>query len=493
MQKKESLATKTISGIIWMSFGKGSQAILQFVVLIVLARLLSPYDFGIMNAALVIISFASIFSMIGVGPAIIQRSNLNEFHIRTGFTITIIIGALFTIMMYIFSSFIAKFFNMQELSVVLKVLSSVFIIHGFGVVAESLIQRNLKFKLYVRITIVSYLIYAVIGIIHSLLGFNYWSLVIAYLSQSLAQTILLILTQRHNMKILIHWRSLKELFYFGGGFTLARISNEIALQADNLVVGKGLGAESLGLYSRAYQLMIMPANLFGQVIDKVLFPAMSQIQSNQDKLTFSFRMGLAAVSLLTIPTSVFLFIFSKEIVLILFGEKWLELSPILQVLSLGLLFRTGYKISDSVAKATGAVYKRAWRQIIYATAVFAGSLIGLKWGLIGVSYGVLVAIIINYLLMTNLSLQYINISILEIIKIHIPALIISIIAFLTIYGVKILANFLALSNLLIMIISCILFVLVILIIVKVNGKRLLGYEIHWLLSLIFSKFNKNNI
>src|SRR5699024_11672517 len=105
--------------------------------------------------------------------------------------------------------------------------------------------------------------------------------------------------ENHSMKFSLHKESAKELLFFGGGYTIARISNQFALQADNLVVGKWLGANALGLYSRAYQLMVMPANLFGQVMDKVMFPIMSQIQNKQEQLLQSYRIGITAIAFFT--------------------------------------------------------------------------------------------------------------------------------------------------------------------------------------------------
>src|SRR5699024_3306934 len=127
---------------------------------------------------------------------------------------------------------------------------------------------------------------------------------------------------------------------------------------------------------------------------------------------------------------------SREIVYLLFGSKWLSLVPALQVLSLGLLFRTGYKISDSLARATGAVYRRAWRQIVYAVLVVTGSWIGHHWGITGVAAGVLFAIFINYALMTNLSMKFIDLTFFDIIKSHIPGLIMGLLVLLSVFIVN---------------------------------------------------------
>src|SRR5690625_2704445 len=295
MENRNSLASKTIIGMFWMMSSKGAEAILQFIVLIVLARLLTPSDFGVINAAIVVISFTTVFSMIGVGPALIQRTDLTENHIRTGFTITLMLSVIFSLLMFFGSPIIAAFFKMDELIVILKAMSIIFILKGIGIVSESLLQKKLRFKIFAIFSVLSYFIFGLTGVVFALFEFNYWSLVIAHLSQSFVQTLMLVLSERHNMRLQLQWDSAKELLFFGGGFTVARISNQVALQADNLVVGRWLGANALGLYSRAYQLMVMPTNLFGQVIDKVLFPAMAQIQSEKDKLTSSFRLGTSIV------------------------------------------------------------------------------------------------------------------------------------------------------------------------------------------------------
>ncbi|MCJ7840676.1 lipopolysaccharide biosynthesis protein [Lederbergia sp. NSJ-179] len=477
MTKNSTLTEKTFNGLFWMFSGKGFQAVFQFIVTIVLARLLTPNDFGVVSAATVVITFTTMFSMVGVGPAIVQRPNLTELHIRTGYVITILLSVIFTLLMYTFSGLIANFFNIVELINVLKVMSVIFLLKGFSIISESLMQRELRFKLIAGIEVISYFIYAVTGIICALLGFDYWSLVYAQIIQNIVKTFLLIKYQRHNMVPKFDLKSARELLFFGGGYTIAQLSNQIALQADNLVVGKWLGPTALGLYSRAYQLILMPANLFGQVMDNVLFPVMSQIQNKRDQLTQSFRLGITAVAFFTIPVGIMICLLSEEIVIVLFGEAWINLVPALQVLSLGLVFRTGYKISDSLARATGAVYKRALRQIIYAIAVFTGAWVGHHWGIAGVSVGVLFAIIINYCSMTQLSMQFVDLTIVEIIKSHFPGVVLGIFAYLSVFIVKTITNFIFLPAIFIILFSGIIFLLIVLILFRLNIDRILGKEV----------------
>src|SRR5699024_10095410 len=130
-----------------MFSGTGLQAGLQFAVTITLARLLTPHDFGVVSAAMVVITFTTIFSLIVVGPAIIQHPKLNDLHIRTCFLITVLLSFLFMIGMFLMSPLIATFFEIPELTLILKVLSIMFVTKGFAVISESLVQRKLKFKL----------------------------------------------------------------------------------------------------------------------------------------------------------------------------------------------------------------------------------------------------------------------------------------------------------------------------------------------------------
>lgn len=313
-----------------------------------------------------------------------------------------------------------------------------------------------------------------------MIDLGYWALVYAQIGQNLIKTVLLVTLERHNMKPQLHWNSIKELFFFGGGFTIARLSNQFALQADNLVVGRWLGPNALGLYGRAYQLMIMPANLFGQVMDKVLFPAMARIQKKQDQLSQAYRIGITAVAFFTIPVGIFICLLSKDIVILLFGNKWLSLVPALQVLAVGLVFRTGYKISDSLVRATGAVYRRAWRQIIYALAVFCGAWIGQRWGIVGVSLGVLCAIIINYCLMTNLSMNFINLSVKDIVQSHVPGILLGVVAILSVLLVDWFTIVVSLPSVLRILLSGLLFLAFVAILVKLNAERFLGKEVVWI-------------
>jgi PST family polysaccharide transporter len=198
---------------------------------------------------------------------------------------------------------------------------------------------------------------------------------------------------------------------FGVGYSMARLCNYAAGQGDNLVVGKLLGAESVGLYGRAYQIMSMPAILFGSVVDKVFFPLMAKMQNNNEALERLYLSSIYFSLLIFVYLSGYIYIFSDQLIGALFGDGWGEVAKLIEVMSIGLYFRIGYKFSDCLTMAVGKVYARAGIQFLYALSVVVLVLLGSGWGLIGASIGVVVAIVLNYLMMMMLVWRILNFNV----------------------------------------------------------------------------------
>ena len=305
----------------------------------------------------------------------------------------------------------------------LYVVSFNFLLAGFGVVAESLLRRNLKFRKLMWANVWSYLIgYAFVGIILAWLGYGVWALVGATLGQSLLKSVLLLMYNPHPIIPSLARREMRELLFFGGGFTLAHVLNYSANQGDYFVVGQIMGAEALGIYTRAYQLMMLPAKYFGQVLTVVLFPVMAKLQDKRQQLTKSYLASIALVTLVSAPLGVLMVTTAPEMVKVLLGAKWSNTIIPFQILSMGVVARGSYKIDDALARALGVMYQRSVRDAIYAVAVVLGALIGLRWGLTGVAWGVLVAVVLNYILAIQMSMKLLECSLLRVIEAILPAI-----------------------------------------------------------------------
>ncbi len=408
---KENLTHKTFTGFLWQFLGTIFKTFLQLGVLFVLARLISKGDFGIVQSALIVVGFSKLVSQMGVGPALVQKSDLTSLHIRAGATLSLILSFIFFIVVFFSSGLLADFFKMPDLKDVIKVVSILFVIEGITTVSQSLLMREMKQKVLVKIDFITYFIgYGLVAIILSYYGFGLWALIIGQLTQSILKCIFSFVKSRYPIKPYLGKKEIKDLLYFGGGFTIAKFFNYLATQGDNIVAGRYLGADALGIYSRAYTIMVKPVSLIGDSLDKVLFPAMAARQNQSDRLIAAFVNGSKMITFLCIPISIVIIFSSNEIINVMLGNKWSEAVIPLQILTAGLIFRMGYKMGDCLTRATGNVYSRAKRQLVYAICVIVGCYVGTRWGIVGVSYGTLFAVAVNYVLMINLSLTILKIN-----------------------------------------------------------------------------------
>jgi O-antigen/teichoic acid export membrane protein len=272
----------------------------------------------------------------------------------------------------------------------------------------ALLQRDLDFKSIAIAETVSYFAgFAAVGVIMAMNGAGVWSIVVAQLAQAALLTGILMLRRPHPRSLRPRKQESKDLVVYAGGMTAARGFNFVALYGDNTVVGNRMSSAALGVYKNAYQLAAVPAQLLGQVMDRVIFPVISRFQDDLRRVASAYLRGIALVAMITIPGSVVAVILAPEAIHVLLGggHKWDDVVLPFQIFAGGLIFRTSYKISDSLARAMGTVYRRAWRQAVYAAAVVVGAFVGTAFGLAWVAVGVTGAIVLNYVLMADLSLR----------------------------------------------------------------------------------------
>lgn len=430
MSTEGGLTRRTITGLMWAAWGKGAQAGLQLVVLAIMARLLTAADFGVVSAALVVIGFSSIFSQLGFGPALVQRPTLEQRHLDTAFTSSVLFGLLLGTIIWIGAPLAAELLRIPDVQPVLRTMAWVFPLQGLGVMADSLLRRELHFRWLSNLDVAAYgLGYGVVGIGLALAGQGVWALVGGYMAHALLRSVVLVAKRPPHWRRPFDGEAFRELLYFGGGFTLAKAANYLAVQGDNLVVGRFLGPQALGFYGRAYSLMSAPAYGFGTVLDTVLFPAMAKVQHDAKRLAAAYRRGVALIALLTLAPSAALILLAPELITIVLGPRWHPTVTPFQILTIGMLFRTSYKMSDSLARSTGVVYRRARRQILYAVLVVLGAWIGQHWGIAGVAWGALTALTVNFLLMAGLSLSVAGISWATFWQAHVPAVRLTIASF----------------------------------------------------------------
>jgi PST family polysaccharide transporter len=372
---------------------------------------------------MVVVAFGDAFGRFGVGQAIVQKDNLTEDFIRVSFTISCIIGVVIAAVVWFGAPLAGLLFDEPRVQPLLRMASLIFLVRSLGVVASSLLEKRLRFRQLSLIGITSYLVgYAALGALLAYLKFGAWAVVIAAIGQSLVQTLLYLFIQDHVKCPLLRKRELRSLLRYGGGITISTVFNLGANRGDYLVVGRALGAVSLGIYTRAYQLMTLPAIYFGQAIQSVTFPAMSQLKHENRRLVSLYLHAVAAISIATLPLSVFMLIVAPELIAVYLGGQWVDAIIPFQILACGSMFRAAYKVDHALANALGFVYHRGLREVVYFVAVLVGSWLGLQWGLSGVAAGVLIAITLNYLLAALMSLRLLKCSLRDFLTAHMPGL-----------------------------------------------------------------------
>ena len=409
-------------GASWTVAGALTQAVLQVSVLVILARLLTPSDFGQMSLALMMMGFFTILSEFGIGRAIVQHPNLETHHLRSGLSLLLISGVISAVIVYVTAPLISTFFEQVELAIVLRALTPAFLLGAVEIYADSLLQRSYSFRKVAVVRLVAFASGgAVAASVLAFLGVGVWALVGGYLVQSLIRAVLLMrLVPMHRFGFPDRKAS-ADILMFASGQTAARLATFVADKADTFVVGHALGAGALGLYDRAYRLMELPAQYYGMALERVLFSVSSRIQTERKRLARAYQRGLGLNMLILLPLSFILCIAAPELIVALLGPAWSGTVEPFQVLALFIAFRNGYKVNSMVARACGKVYRLAWRHAIYAVLVIVGAGVAVRFGLRGVAAAVALGILSHYIHTLQLNVSLGLASWREIVQLHLPA------------------------------------------------------------------------
>lgn len=398
----ESTTKKGIKGIIWTFSGSVVQILMQLLAIGVLARLLTPEEFGIVAVIMILVAFSELFSQMGISVALIQLPVITRKHITQGYTFSFLIGLFIGTLFYFIAPLVGAFFELENVDSAIRFFALFFPLRGISGISGALIRRELRFSLIVKCGAISYFFgLGLTSIVLALLGFSYWSLILGQFVSLLISLSILGYYARPSFSIRFNRKVSRDLLFFGSGHTLGSVFNYFAENADNIVVGKLLGTVALGIYSKAFQLLAIPAKFFGSIFDSVLFPILSQKQDQKEKLADFYLFSTSFCFGLLIPIAVIIFINAKIVVFTLLGSQWEEVIIPLQILILGMAYRFGSKINKSYLKSMGLIYRGAYYQFIFAALMGISCVVGGYWyGLHGVAFGVLNATILNYMQMS---------------------------------------------------------------------------------------------
>ncbi len=416
------LGERAISATQWRLASSGVQGGLHFAVGVILARLVSPTEFGLVALAAVVVGLASLISDLGLGPAIVRQRPLTDAHLRVGFTASLLIGLMLALLVLAVSPLAGRLLDNAALPAVLGAESLLFLFAGMGIPSRALLRRRLAYRPLFLIDAGSYLVgYGLVAVALAVMGYGVWSLVLGALLQSLLASLLLLGTAGMPLRPLLRRAELRDLMSFGAGISLNQVVNYAARNGDNFIVGRWLGTHPLGLYARSYNLMMLPQNYFTIALSSVLFPAFCESTDDRSRLTRGYLLAIQMSALVAAPVMVVMIVAAPHLIVALYGEPWIGAAVPLQILCAAGVCRTVYHVSGALAQASGKVYAELRRQVVYAVLVLGGAALGASYGIVGVALGVSAAIVYMYVAMAWLSIQITGCSWLSFFGAQVPA------------------------------------------------------------------------
>jgi PST family polysaccharide transporter len=400
-----SLTDRTASAAKWRVATSAIGAVSTFIVGVLLARLLAPADFGLTALAFVTFGFVRPLADLGLGNAIIQRADLTERHVRVGFTVAVSVGLASALLLAAAAPLAAHLLHDARVTPVLRALSATFVLSAVGAVAGALLRRRLDFRRLFFVETASYVLgYGMVACVLAIRGYGVWSLIWGILVQTLMSSAIQLAAAGHSVRPLIARREMRQLLNFGVGSATSNCVNYIALNADNFIVGRVLGAASLGYYNRAYMLMNAPHTYASSVMSSLLFPAFAEAQGRTDRVRRAFLLATQLIAMVAAPAMVMMSIVAPHLVRGLYGPKWVAVVVPLQILCVAGYFRALYHLGGVVAQSLGLVYGELRNQALYAVLVIVGALGAARYGLPGVATGVGIAILCMFVLTSRLAL-----------------------------------------------------------------------------------------
>ncbi|WP_436714997.1 MOP flippase family protein [Roseiconus lacunae] len=373
------------SGVRWSAISKYGAQGTQFIISMVMARLLAPEYFGLLGMAVVITGFVSIFRNLGFSQAIVQRKEVSERLLSTLFWVNLGMCLLIAMIVLAISPLAAWIYDDARVTPIVAALSLSFVFAGFTMIPGALLTRQMDFKRLAIREIGGIVVSGVTAISLAYLGWGVWALVISSLANSAAQMVLINIAKPFRPQMVYDSQGLSECLRFGLNLTGFGVFNYFSRNADNLIIGVFLGPIALGYYSLAYKLMLMPRDSVTGVVTRVLFPKFSRLQDDDETLTNLYLRACGAIAFITFPMMAGLAVLAEPFVRTVLGEKWLPAIPLIWLLApVGAI--------QSIGSTSGQIFLAKGRSgWMFRLGILNGSvrilsfLLGIPWGVVGVA------------------------------------------------------------------------------------------------------------
>ena len=348
--------------------------------MMVMARLLSPEDFGLQGMVVAMTGFLSLFRDAGLSAVTVQRADISREQVSTLFWINVLVGTLLTLALLVASPSIAAFYHDPRLTRIAAFSAPAFLINSLSIQHYALLQRQMRFLHLAAIDVVSLAVSSLVGLVMALSGYGYWALVGMTVVLPLVTTILCWMLMPWVPGLPRRDIGMRSMLSMGGMLTLNSLVVYLAYNTEKILLGRFWGPEALGVYGRAYQLISLPSDLLISAIATVAFPSLSSLQKDPERLQRAFLRGYSVVLSLTIPTTVCCALFAGQIVGIVLGPKWNEAVQLFRfmtptILAFGFINPLAWFLISS-----GRVERSMYISFLIAPVVILGAVVGVQFG-----------------------------------------------------------------------------------------------------------------
>jgi O-antigen/teichoic acid export membrane protein len=328
-----SLRSKAIHGLSWSFIESAGLQVVRFIIGIVLARMLLPVQFGLIGMLMIFMSVGQAFFDGGFGAALIQKRDATLVDTCSIFYFNILVGLLAAGALCLASPWIAAFYEQPILTPLARVMSLVIVINSFSLIHITIIQKQIDFKRFTKVSLIASVLSGIIGIIMAVEGFGVWSLVAQQVSGAFFQTLFLWLMNSWRPTLIFSLKSLRQMFSFGSRMLASGLLDQIFSNVYLVAIGKLFSATDLGFFTRARAFQELPSNSLSLIVGRVTFPVFSSIQDDSARLKRGLKKALTTLVLVNFPMMIGLSMVARPLVLLLLTEKWAEPFPYLRLLA----------------------------------------------------------------------------------------------------------------------------------------------------------------
>jgi O-antigen/teichoic acid export membrane protein len=382
----QDLKAKTIRGGFARLCAQGANFALRLGSLMMLARLLSPNDFGLVGMVTAFTGILTLFRDFGLSSAAVQHTTVTEEQFSTLFWINVVLGALLGLIVLVMAPAIAGFYHQPQLFAITAVLATGFLFNAAGTQHSALLQRQMRFTALATINVFSLAVGSAVAIVGARFGYGYWALVAMTLTPPVIATIGFWLISGWIPGRPCRAAGIRSLMHFGGAITFTSLLVYIGYNAEKVLIGRFWGADAIGIYGRAYQLVSIPTDNLNSAVGEVAFSALSRLQHDRVRLKSYFLKGFSLVLGLTLPITVACALFADDVVVVLLGPQWNDAATIVRLLAPTVAIFAIINPLGWLIFAIGWVSRGVKAAPVLAAVMITGYVAGLPYGPQGVAF-----------------------------------------------------------------------------------------------------------